>query len=332
MKSVIVSRYGGPEVLRLVESDPPVPKRGQVRIRVRAAGVSFADVLMRRGVYPAGNPAPPFTPGWDIVGTVDQLGEGVEGYEVGKRVAALTKVGGYSEALCLDAGDVVPLPDELDDAEAVSLILNYITAYQMLHRVALVRPGEQLLVDGAAGGVGSALLELARMAGAGVFGIASAAKHDFVRSLGAHPIDRDEDPAEAVRRTLGRGADAAFDGVGGWHLVRTLRAVRRGARVVPFGASSIGNRRQQVREYLGFGAALACAPLSGRAMKSYSISRMRERHPDWFREDLTALFEMLASGSLRPRIAAQLPLAQAARVHELLERGDVRGKIVLTCS
>ncbi|MGC4118676.1 MAG: medium chain dehydrogenase/reductase family protein [Myxococcales bacterium] len=332
MQSVVVERFGGPEVLVTVERPLPEPGPGEVRVRVRAAGVSHAEVLMRRGVYPRweGAPSAPFTPGWDVVGTVNRLGPEVAGLHAGQRVAALTKVGGYSEALCLPAAELVPVPEGVDDAEAVCLVLNYLTAYQMLHRVAQTRSGEQVLIDGAAGGVGSALAELGRSAGVRVLGIASDSKHEFVASLGALPIDRAEDLRRALRRLAGGSVDVAFDGVGGWHLVQSVRAVRRGGRVVPFGVSAIHSRLGQLGQYLGFPAALAFVLAGGRRLRLYSISRLRRAHPDWFREDLATLLDLLAQRRLSPRVAARLPLSKAREAHELLERGEVRGRIVLT--
>ena len=339
IRSIVISRHGGSDVLRLVTGEVAEPGPKEVRIRVSAAGVSFADVLMREGVYPRWRyvPAVPFTPGWDVIGRVDALGESVAGFRLGQRVVALPKVGGYTEALCVPAAGVVPVPDGVDDAEAVSLVLNYVTAWQMLHRAAMVRSGERVLIDGAAGGVGSALAELARLEGIEVYGTASAEKHDFLRGLGAHPIDyRREDVAGVVRQATGGGVDAAFDGVGGWHLMGTLGATRRGGRVVPFGISGFvsGGRRRWLwtaREYLGFGAAVALAGMLRKRLIPYSIVNFADAHPDWFREDLSALLGLLKEGTLRPRVAARLPLAAAAEAHEMLGRGNVRGRIVLVC-
>jgi NADPH2:quinone reductase len=168
-------------------------------MRVHAAGVAFLDLLMREGTYPGG-PKPPFTPGYDLVGEVESTGAGVRGLQVGQRVAALTVYGSYTDWICLPADDLVPVPDGLDAAEAVSLVLNYVTAYQLLHRAARVAPGERILVQGAAGGVGTAILQLGRLAGLEVFGTASAKDLEVVASLGATPIDRRRDDFVAVLR------------------------------------------------------------------------------------------------------------------------------------
>src|SRR6266700_4319900 len=169
---IIVTHYGGPDALRVVEEECPEPKDGEVRVRVLAAGVSLPDLLMREGVHPE-TPRVPFTPGWDLVGVVDRLGDGVSGIEPGQIVAALPISGAYAEFVCLSQHELVPVPSGLDAAEAVSLILNYVTAYQMLHRSAKVRSGQRVLIHGAAGGVGSALLQLGRLAGVEMHGTCS---------------------------------------------------------------------------------------------------------------------------------------------------------------
>src|SRR5215471_17282046 len=169
---IIVTHYGGPDALRVVEEERPEPKKGEVRVRVLAAGVSLPDLLMREGVHPE-TPPLPFTPGWDLIGIVDRLGDGVSGIELGRIVGALPINGAYAEFVCLPQRELVPVPSGLDAAEAVSLILNYVTAYQMLHRSAKVKPGQRVLIHGAAGGVGSALLQLGRLAGLEMYGTCS---------------------------------------------------------------------------------------------------------------------------------------------------------------
>src|SRR3954468_22791875 len=161
---VIVTHYGGPDALQVIEEECPEPRPGEVRVRVLAAGVALPDVMAREGIHPE-TPPVPFTPGWDLVGVVDRLGASASGIDVGQTVAALPIHGAYAEFVCLPQRELVPVPSGLDPAEAVSLILNYVTAYQMLHRSAQVRRGQRVLVHGAAGGVGSALLQLGRLVG-----------------------------------------------------------------------------------------------------------------------------------------------------------------------
>jgi NADPH2:quinone reductase len=185
---IIVTRYGGPDALQVLEEVCPEPKEGEARVRVLAAGVSLPDVMMREGIHPE-TPALPFTPGWDLVGVVDRLGNGISAFKTGQIVAALPVNGAYAEYVCLPQGELVPVPSELDTAEAVSLVLNYVTAYQMLHRSAKVRPGQRVLIHGAAGGVGSALLQLGRLAQLHMYGTCSSQGASTVAGLGAIPID-----------------------------------------------------------------------------------------------------------------------------------------------
>src|SRR5262245_19842869 len=189
MKSlrIIVRRLGGPEVLETLEEDAPEPGRGEARVRVLAAGVSFAELLMREGIHPE-KTILPFTPGWDIVGVVDKTGEDVSQATVGQMVAALPVHGGYAQYICLPEGELTPVPAGLDPAEAVSLVLNYVTAYQMMHRVAHASQGQRVLIHGAAGGVGTALLQLGRLLGLEMYGTASSATHGIVSDLGGTPI------------------------------------------------------------------------------------------------------------------------------------------------
>jgi NADPH:quinone reductase-like Zn-dependent oxidoreductase len=185
---IIVTHYGGPDAIRVVEEECPEPKAGEVRVRVLAAGVALPDIMAREGVHPE-TPPVPFTPGWDLVGVVDRLGDGVSGIEPGRLVAAMPIKGAYAEFVCLRHHELVPVPPGVDPAEAVSLVLNYITAYQMLHRSAKVRPGQRALIHGAAGGVGTALLQLGRLAGLEMYGTCSSRGAPAVSDLGAVPID-----------------------------------------------------------------------------------------------------------------------------------------------
>ncbi len=185
---IIVTHYGGPEELRVVEEECPTPKHGAVRVRVLTAGVSLPDLMMREGIHPE-TPPLPFTPGWDLIGVVDRLGDGIAGIEPGQTVAALPITGAYAEVVCRPPRELVPVPSGLDAAEAVSLVLNYVTASQMLHRSTKVSAGQRVLIHGAAGGVGSALLQLGRLAGLEMYGTCSSRGASAVSDLGGIPID-----------------------------------------------------------------------------------------------------------------------------------------------
>ena len=228
---IIVTRYGGPDALRVVEEERPEPQAGEVRVRVMAAGVSLPDLMAREGVHPE-TPLVPFTPGWDLVGMVDRLGDGVSGIEPGQIVAAMPISGAYAGFVCLPRRELVPVPSGLDAAEAVSLVLNYITAYQMLYRSAKVRPGQRALIHGAAGGVGSALLQLGRLAELEMYGTCSSRGASAVSALGGIAIDyQHQDFVEEIQRLTSEGVDVVFDSIGGTHIWRSRKALRPGGRV-----------------------------------------------------------------------------------------------------
>ena len=338
---IIVTHYGGPDALQVIEADCPEPKNDEVRIRVLAAGVSLPDVMMREGIHPE-TPELPFTPGWDLVGEVDRIGSGVTRLEPGQIVAALPIHGAYTELICMRERELVPVPDGLDVAEAVSLVLNYVTAYQMLHRSARVKPGQRALVHGAAGGVGSALLQLSRVAGLETYGTCSAKDAAVVSELGATPIDyKKVDFVEEVHRLTGDGVDAVFDGIGGKHIWESRNALRRGGRVVAYGltgslkggrlASGRGGRRNRFGAVRIFALYIVGSLLlpGRRRVVPYSIQTLKRVKPNVFREDLTALFELLRQKKIKPLIARTFPLAQARQAHELLGAGGVTGKLVL---
>ena len=340
---IIVTRYGGPDALQVVEEQCPAPKRGEVRVKVLAAGVALPDLLMREGVHPE-TPALPFTPGWDLVGVVDRLGDGASRIEPGRTVAALPINGAYAEFVCLPQRELVPVPSGVDAAEAVSLVLNYVTAYQMIHRSAKVNPGQRVLIHGAAGGVGSALLQLGRVAGLELYGTCSARGASAVSDLGGIPIDyQHQDFVEEIQRLTSEGVDVVFDGIGGTHMWRSRKALRRGGRVVVYGltsslrggrlASDRPNRRNRLHGMPLFVLyVLGGWLLPGRKrVVPYSIQWLKRVRPALFREDLTALFQLLQQRKIKPVIAQRFPLAEARQAHELLGKGGVTGKIVLVC-
>jgi NADPH2:quinone reductase len=339
---VIVNHYGGPEALQVLEEECPEPKDGEVRLRVLAAGVSLPDLMAREGIHPE-TPRVPFTPGWDLVGVVDRLGPGVPGIEPGRLVAALPISGAYAEFVCLAPRELVPVPSGLDAAEAVSLVLNYITAYQMLHRSAKVKAGQRSLIHGAAGGVGSALLQLGRLVGLEMYGTCSARGASAVSELGAIPIDyQNQDFVQEILRH--GGADVVFDGIGGAHIWRSRKALHRGGKVVAYGitsslrggrlASGRSGRRHRFRGIAIFGLYIAggCLLPGRKRVIPYSIQWLKRLKPAWFRQDLTALFDLLEQKKIKPLIAERFPLAEARQAQELLGKGGVTGKIVLVCN
>jgi NADPH2:quinone reductase len=336
---VVVPQYGGPEVITVIEEDVPTPNAGEVLVKVLAAGVSLPDVLAREGVHPE-TPRVPYTPGWDLVGTVDRLGEGVTGFEPGQNVAAMPIHGCYAQYVCVSQRKLVPVPVGLDAAEAVAVVLNYITAYQMLHRSAKARPGQRMLIHGASGGVGSAMLQLAKLAGIEMYGTCSARGAAVVRELGGIPIDyKSADFVKEIHRLTGDGVDAVFDGIGGDNLWRSREALREGGRVVTYGFQSkmrggrmaSGGGRHPIRESAELGWFILCNWFKpGRkSMVPYSIQWLMRFEPAMFRHDLLTLLDLLKQGRIKPLIAQRLPLEEARRAHEMLGEGGVLGKIVL---
>ena len=338
---IIVNHYGGPEELRVIEEECPEPKDGEVRVRVLAAGVSLPDLMMREGIHPE-TPPLPFTPGWDLVGAVDRLGRGISGIEPGQIVAALPISGAYAEFVCLPQRELVPVPSGLDAAEAVSLILNYVTAYQMLHRSAHVRPGQRVLIHGAAGGVGSACLQLGRLAGLEMYGTCSARGASAVSNLGAIPIDYErQDFVKEIHRLTSEGVDVVFDSIGGTHIWRSRKALRSGGTVVAYGltgslrggrlASGRSGGRHRFRGIAIFGLYIAGGWLfpGRKRVAPYSIQWLKRLRPALFRQDLIALLDLLQQRKIKPLIARRFPLTEARQAHELLGTGGVTGKIVL---
>ncbi|WP_455377510.1 medium chain dehydrogenase/reductase family protein [Petrachloros mirabilis] len=340
-RRIVITHYGGPESLQVLEEERPAPKYGEARVRVLAAGVCLPDLMMREGIHPE-TPRLPFTPGWDLIGMVDRLGSGVSGFELGQIVAALPISGGYAEFVCLPKRELVPVPSGLDPAEAVSLVLNYVTAYQMLHRSAKVRPGQRVLIHGAAGGVGTALLQLGRLAGLEMYGTCASRSASAVSELGGIPIDYQlQDFVTEIHRLTGEGVDVVFESIGGTHIWRSRKALHAGGKVVAYGltgslregrlASGRSGGRHRFRGIAIFGLYIAGGwLLPGRKrVLPYSIQWLKRLKPAWFREDLIALFDLLKQRKIKPLIAQRLPLAEARQAHESLGKGGVTGKIVL---
>jgi len=340
-RRILVTHYGGPDALQVIEEECPEPKAGEVRVRVLAAGVALPDVMAREGIHPE-TPHVPFTPGWDLVGMVDRLGDGVRGIEHRQMVAAMPIHGAYAEFICLPQHELVPVPAGSDTAEAVSLILNYITAYQMLHRSAKVERGQRALIHGAAGGVGTALLQLGHLAGLEMYGTCSSNGAAVVRELGAIPIDyKTQDFVVEIQRLTMDGVDVVLDPIGGGHLWQSRKALRRRGKVVGYGlitsirgeglSSGRPGRRQRFRGTPTFALCIAGGwLLPGRKrVVPYSIQTLKRLKPAWFREDLITLFELLRQRKIKPLIAHRFPLTQARQAHELLAKGGIAGKIVL---
>jgi NADPH2:quinone reductase len=326
---VQLPRYGGPDELKVVDAPLPTAGRGEVRVRVLASGLEYTDTLIRRHLYPqTASRRPPFVMGYDLVGEVDQLGAGVSGFRLGDRVADMTVLGSNADYRTLQASDLTPVPTGVDAAEAATLVLSWMTAYQLLHRAAQVRRGQRVLVHGAAGAVGQALLVLGGMAGLELWGGADGRHAALIRELGAVPVDYQHD--DFVRVVPG-GFDVVFDGIGQDGYRRSFAALKPGGLLCAYGYSAGVQGQQRMLTMLTWIARLYLwrwLP-GGRRAFFYSINAMRLRHPAWFIEDLKRLLALLASGAIHPRVAERIPLDEVAEAHRRLEAGGLEGKLVL---
>ena len=324
-KSVIITKRGGPDVLQITENDLRSPKPGEARIRVLATGVGRTDINYRYGLSPFA-PKVPFVPGYEIMGVVDAVGNDVTKVTVGARVAALTGHGGYSEVIYLGQEHLVPVPESLDPGEVVTVVLNYVSAYQMLHRVAKVKAGDTVLNNGASGGMGTALLELGKLAGLKAYGTASQSKHKILTKFGAIPIDyHARDFVEVIHQAEPNGLDFVFEGIGGEQADRALSVLRRGGKLIayaaPVGLSSL------VKDVFRL---IRVNLLSrGKSAEFYGITALYLRDKKPFMEDLPKLFDLLREGEIKPVITEKFTLLEARKANELLENGQVTGNIVL---
>jgi NADPH:quinone reductase-like Zn-dependent oxidoreductase len=323
-KSVVITKKGTPDVLQLIEMLLRQPQAGEVLIRVLATGVGRTDIVMRYGYYPFA-PKMPFVPGYEIVGVVEAVGENVTQVEVGDRVAALTVYGGYAEYIYLNRDDFVKVSEVLDPSQVAALILNYGTAYQMLHRLARVKSGDQILITGASGGVGTALLQLGKLANLTMYGTASGEKQHVLVEHGAFPIDyQSQNFIDVIRRIEPNGIDYVFDGVGGMNIQPGFQILRRGGKFVEYGYSGIfqfliDNLRLQFLNWLP----------NDKSGDFYGITAAYRKNKGYITEDLLMLISLLKEGKIDPIIYQKYPILDAAKANELLESGEVIGKIVL---
>ncbi len=330
---VLLKRFGGPEGLDVADAPLPTAGRGEVRVRVLASGLEYTDVVIRRHLYPQTmRRRPPFVLGYEVVGEIDQLGDGVRGFQLGDRVADMTVLGSNAAYRTLRASDVVRVPAGIDAAEAAAVILSWTTAYQLLHRVACVHRGQRVLVQGAAGAVGQALLVLGGLAGVELWGTARGTQAALIRDLGATPIDYQR---EDFTRVLPGGFDVVFDGVGEDDYRRSFAALKPRGLLCAYGYTAAVQAQHRllatliwlVRVYLW--RKLRSWWPGGKSLRLYSINLIRARHPSWFREDLERLFGLLATFAIRPRVAERISFDEVAEAHRRLEAGGLDGKLVL---
>jgi synaptic vesicle membrane protein VAT-1 len=337
MRQVVIPRYGAPEVLETREAPDPSPGDDEIRIRVRAAGINFADILARLGLYPDA-PKPPMVVGYEVAGRVDAVGRNVVNFGEGDRVVALTRFGGYSDTVVVPTAQAFHFPDELSDSEAAAVPVNYLTASIALYKMAALAPGETVLVHNAGGGVGIAATQLARLRRATVIGTASAFKHDALRSFGVdHAIDyRHANVAEEVRKlTRGRGVDVILDPIGGRSFTDSYRMLAPLGRLVIFGlsAAATGEKRNVWRALQAWVTTPRFNPLS-LINRNRGVFGLNVGHLWGERRQLAATMEMLISelraGRITPVVARTFPLDRAADAHRFIQsRGNI-GKVVLT--
>jgi NADPH:quinone reductase-like Zn-dependent oxidoreductase len=330
-RSLIVRKHGGPEVLDVVENELRLPQKGEARIRVLAASVSRPDVTVRRGEALFSDTflgqKLPFTPGYSVIGEVDEVGKGVTQVQPGDRVGALTVIGGYTEVLYWRADRLIPVPAALDPVQAVPLILNYIVAYQTMHRKAQVKAGYKTLIIGASGGIGTALLQLGQLAGLDMYAIASKGKHAILTEYGATPIDyRTQDFAEIIGHNEPDGLDVVLDGMMRLEMIRkALTLLRRGGRMVSFGEpASLAELYRILCLTLR-----SNLPWRSKSLLLYGTSTYFLFNQKPYLEDWATLFRLLGEGKIHPVIAARFPIIQAAAANALLESSQVTGNVVL---
>ncbi len=337
MKSIWIARHGAPEVLELRDAPDPTPGPGEVRVRVRAAGLNFADVMARLGLYPDA-PKPPCVVGYEVAGEVDALGPGVEGLAPGARVIAMTRFGGQAELVCVPRAQVVPMPEGMSFEAGAALPVNYLTAYHALFRVAALRHGERVLVHQVAGGVGFAALQLCRtVPGVEVFGTASAAKHEAVRAQGcAHPIDyhHADYEAEVRRLTGGGGIDVVLDPLGGNSWRKGYRLLRPAGRLVAYGFSRLAQKEQ--RSVVGAARELVQVPFFtpiGLMNDNRSVAGVNMGHlwgeAELLGGELAVLLDLYGKGQLAPVVDRTFRFEEAAAAHRYLQDRQNVGKVLL---
>jgi NADPH:quinone reductase-like Zn-dependent oxidoreductase len=335
MRQIWITRLGAPEVLALKEAPDPEAGPGQVRVRVRASGINFADLLARVGLYPDA-PKPPCVVGYEVSGTVDQIGAGVTGLAVGDRVLAMCKFGGYSDVVAVPVGQVVKMPAQMTFEEGAAFPVVYVTAHNMMLWNGHLRPGSSVLIHSAAGGVGLAAIQIARTRGCQILGVASASKHDFLRAQGCqHPLDSAGDYAAQARAVVGdKGVDLILDAVGGRSWTQGYDLLGPCGRLVAFGLSSVspGNTRNLLHALGQLMSVKKWSPMKlmndNKTISGTNVGHLFSR-PDLITPQLAALMEMYGRGELAPHVDRAFPFTEAAAAHQYIHDRKSKGKVLL---
>ncbi|MEM8609908.1 MAG: medium chain dehydrogenase/reductase family protein [Myxococcota bacterium] len=337
MRAVWIPKYGTPDVLEVREAPDPKPAKGEVRIRVRASGINFAEIMARQGLYEDA-PKPPMVVGYEVAGEIDAVGEGVTDRAVGQKVFSMTRFGGYADTVCVPTINTFPIPDQMTFEEAAALPVNYLTAYHMLFEVFRIKPGDHVLIHQAAGGVGTAASQLCRsVEGVVSYGTASAGKHDHVRANGCdHPIDYHSiDYAEAVRElTDGKGVDLVLDALGGADWKKGYSLLRPAGMIIPFGWANMAKFGKR-RIFHVVGQLLRMPKWSPMTLmhENRGVSGVNMGHlwdeVDLISEEMYALLGLYETGSIKPHVDRGFPLEQAGDAHAFIEDGKNVGKVLL---
>jgi NADPH:quinone reductase-like Zn-dependent oxidoreductase len=335
MRQVWITKTGTPDVLQVKEAPDPTAGKGEVRIRVKAAGINFADLMARVGLYPDA-PKLPAVVGYEVSGTIDQLGDGVTNVKEGARVLAMCKFGGYSDVIVVPASQAIPMPDSMSFEEGAAFPVVYVTAYNMMLWNGHLRPGSSVLIHSAAGGVGLAAIQIAKTRNCVILGIASKGKHDFLRENGCqHPIDASGDYVRAARDIVGdKGVDLVLDPVGGKSWTEGYELLAPCGRLVAFGlsAAATGNTRSIVNALKQVLSIKKWSPMKlmddNKTISGTNMGHLFSR-PDLIEPQLIALMEMHAKGELKPYVDKSFPFAEAGAAHQYIHDRKAKGKVVL---
>ena len=333
MKHAVLVKTGGPDSIQIQETEKPAPANKEITIKVDHAGVAFADVMMRHGIYP-GAPKMPFTPGYDVCGSISEIGSGVSGFSIGEKVIALTQFGGYAQYASVHYKRAIKVPDNINTAEAVTLVLNHISAYQMLTKYKKLRPGNTVLIHSAAGGVGTAATQIARSMGLKTYGTCSTSKINIVKNLGATPIDyKKEDFVTRTRELEPQGVDFVLDPIGGEHWVQSRKVLKSQGTLVGFGFFSLFDHDRPIGSFMDAGRIILSLMIKTwiPGLKKFHLYSIQPKNHKAVQKSLREVLEMYNNGDIKPIIGKEYKLNEVSKAHEELANSKAHGKLILNC-